>query len=99
MSTVENHIVTWVSEEEIRQDLLTYLRRVEAGETLVVLRDGKPMAEIKPIPSISTPLRPFGLCAGELYPMTLTLLYQRTSSKSLRGNETPVRHSRVSVVH
>jgi len=65
MSTVENHIVTWVSEEEIRQDLLTYLRRVEAGETLVVLRDGKPMAEIKPIPSISTPLRPFGLCAGE----------------------------------
>jgi antitoxin (DNA-binding transcriptional repressor) of toxin-antitoxin stability system len=65
MSTVENHIVTWVSEEEIKQDLLTYLRRVEAGETLVVLRDGKPMAEIKPIPSISAPLRPFGLCAGE----------------------------------
>jgi antitoxin (DNA-binding transcriptional repressor) of toxin-antitoxin stability system len=65
VSAVENHIVTRVSEEEIKQDLLTCLRRVEAGETFVILRAGKPVAEIKPIPSISKPLRPFGLCAGD----------------------------------
>lgn len=64
MSEIENQVVTWVSEEEIKQNLLTYLRRVEAGETFVILRAGKPMAEIKPITS-SKPLRPFGLCAGE----------------------------------
>jgi antitoxin (DNA-binding transcriptional repressor) of toxin-antitoxin stability system len=64
MSAVENHVVIWISEEEIKQDLLTYLQRVEAGETVVILRAGKPMAEIKPITS-SKLLRPFGLCAGE----------------------------------
>ena len=65
MSAIGNRVVTWVSEEEIKQDLLTYLQRVEAGETFVILRAGRPMAEIKPATSISKPLRPFGLCAGE----------------------------------
>jgi antitoxin (DNA-binding transcriptional repressor) of toxin-antitoxin stability system len=65
MPEVENRVVTWVSEEEIKQDLLTYLRRVEAGETFVILKAGKPTAEIKPVTSNSKPLRPFGLCAGE----------------------------------
>jgi antitoxin (DNA-binding transcriptional repressor) of toxin-antitoxin stability system len=65
MSAIGNRVVTWVSEEEIKQDLLTYLQRVEAGETFVILRAGRPMAEIKPAASISKPLRPFGLCARE----------------------------------
>jgi len=64
-TTVESHVMIWVSEEEIGQDLPTYLRRVEAGETLVIIKAGKPMAEIKPVVSVSKPLRPFGLCAGE----------------------------------
>jgi antitoxin (DNA-binding transcriptional repressor) of toxin-antitoxin stability system len=62
--------------EEIQRDPGAYLRQVEAGETLVALRAGKPVAEIKPItPSPSTddatteegkrPLRPFGLAKGE----------------------------------
>ena len=54
-----------VSIEDIQRDLSTYLQRVEAGETLVIVRAGKPVAEVKPVvPSIET-LRPFGLCAGE----------------------------------
>jgi len=40
------------------------------GETLVLIKSGKPVAEIKPIISSSInspsmPLRPFGLCAGK----------------------------------
>ncbi len=54
-----------VSIDDIQRDLSTYLQRVEAGETLVILRAGKPIAEVKPVvPHVET-LRPFGLCAGE----------------------------------
>ena len=44
------------------EDLLGYLRKVEAGETLVVLRADQPVAEIEPI---GRSPRPYGLCAGE----------------------------------
>jgi antitoxin (DNA-binding transcriptional repressor) of toxin-antitoxin stability system len=54
-----------VSVEEIRRDVAAYLQRVEAGETVVILRAGQPVAEIRPIVSGTKPLRPFGLCAGE----------------------------------
>ena len=64
-TTVESHAVVWVSEEEIGQGLPTYLQRVEAGETFLIMKAGKPMAEIKPVVSVPKPLRPFGLCAGE----------------------------------
>lgn len=55
----------WISVDEIERDLLGYLRRVEAGETLVILREGKPVAELKPTEAQVEGLRPFGLCAGE----------------------------------
>jgi prevent-host-death family protein len=55
--------MAWISIDEIKRDLSTYLRRVEAGEVLVIVQDGKPVAEIKPV--ASGLLRPFGLCAGE----------------------------------
>ena len=54
-----------VSVEEIQRDLSAYLQRVEAGETLVIVRAGHPVAEIKPIMTGAKTLRPFGLCAGE----------------------------------
>ena len=54
-----------VSVEEIQRDLSAYLQRVEAGETLGIVRAGKPVAEIKPVVSRAQTLRPFGLCAGE----------------------------------
>ncbi len=50
--------------DEIRRDPIKYFDRVEAGETLVIIRADKPIAEIKPIAS-NKELRPFGLCAGE----------------------------------
>jgi len=63
---VRNNLLTaQVNLEDIQQDLSTYLQRVEAGETLVIIRAGKPGAEVKPVvPRVET-LRPFGLCAGE----------------------------------
>lgn len=54
-----------VSVDEIEQDISVYLPRVEAGETVVIMKKGKPLAEFKPIISTSKLLRPFGLCRGE----------------------------------
>ncbi len=53
-----------VSVEEIRQDVSAFLQRVEAGETLLIVRTGKPIAEIQPVAVPPEALRPFGLCAG-----------------------------------
>ena len=54
-----------VSVEEMQQDLPAYLQRVEDGETIIIIRAGKPVAEVKPLLSRTETLRPFGLCAGE----------------------------------
>lgn len=54
-----------VTVDDIQRDPLKYLRQVEAGETLVIVRADKPIAELRPIPPSSKQLRPFGLCAGE----------------------------------
>jgi antitoxin (DNA-binding transcriptional repressor) of toxin-antitoxin stability system len=57
--------VTTITLDEIQRDLTGYLRRVEAGATLILLRDDVPVAEIKPVARPSAEPRPFGLCAGE----------------------------------
>jgi antitoxin (DNA-binding transcriptional repressor) of toxin-antitoxin stability system len=56
--------MTRISIEEIKRNLSGYLERVEAGETLVILRGDAPVAELKPA-TVAVGLRPFGLCAGE----------------------------------
>jgi prevent-host-death family protein len=43
-----------VSVRELRQNLSIYLRRVEAGETLRVLRRGEPVAVLAPLPGRRT---------------------------------------------
>ena len=50
---------------EVQRDPLGCLRRVERGETLVVLRDQRAVAEIKPVPALNGEPRPFGLSAGQ----------------------------------
>jgi prevent-host-death family protein len=60
-----NGIMVQVNVEEIQRDLAAYLQRVEAGETVVIVRAGQPVAEMKPVALGAKPLRPFGLCAGE----------------------------------
>ncbi len=57
--------MTQVSIDEIKRNLPKLLYRVEAGETLVIVKEDKPVAELKPVAySLKTP-RPFGLCAEE----------------------------------
>jgi len=65
MHVIDSNFAVQVSVDEVKRDLSAYLRRVEAGETLIIVRAGRPMAEIRPIVSVPKMLRPFGLCAGE----------------------------------
>ncbi len=57
--------IVQVSIEEVSRDLEVYLQRVEAEEMIVILKAGKPVAEIKPVQTTPLPPRPYGLCAGE----------------------------------
>jgi len=51
--------------DEAKAHLSRYLKRVEAGETIVLMRHGKPVAELHPVLKVRSDPRPFGLCAGE----------------------------------
>jgi antitoxin (DNA-binding transcriptional repressor) of toxin-antitoxin stability system len=57
--------MTTISVREMERDPLGCLRRVEEGETLLVVRDDRAVAEIKPVPAAARQPRPIGLCAGE----------------------------------
>jgi antitoxin (DNA-binding transcriptional repressor) of toxin-antitoxin stability system len=54
-----------ISVQDIQRDLLTFLQRVEAGESFLVVRGEQPLAEVRPVPAPATQPRPFGLCAGQ----------------------------------
>ena len=54
-----------ISVQDIQRDLLAFLRRVEAGESFLVVSGERLLAEVRPVPSPPTQIRPFGLCAGE----------------------------------
>lgn len=54
-----------ISLSEIQRDFPTYLRRVEAGESLLITDHDRPVAELKPVAPAPNGQRPDGLCAGE----------------------------------
>lgn len=54
-----------ITVQDIQNDPLGCLSRVEAGESLLIVRDGRPVAEIKPVAPNDRQSRPFGRCAGE----------------------------------
>jgi antitoxin (DNA-binding transcriptional repressor) of toxin-antitoxin stability system len=54
-----------ISVQDIQRDLLAFLRRVEAGESFLVVSGQRPMAEIRPVAAPASQPRPFGLCAGQ----------------------------------
>jgi prevent-host-death family protein len=53
-----------VSLQELQQNPGALLDRVAAGEHLVVVRGGRPVAELRPVPATQPGPRPFGLCVG-----------------------------------
>jgi antitoxin (DNA-binding transcriptional repressor) of toxin-antitoxin stability system len=65
MSANPNYSSVQVNLDEVVHNLPVYLRRAEAGETIIVMKSGKPMAEINPPSLAKGNLRPYGLCAGE----------------------------------
>jgi prevent-host-death family protein len=54
-----------VSPQDLQQDPDGLLDRVESGEHLLVVRKGRPVAELRPVTATQPGPRPFGLCAGE----------------------------------
>jgi prevent-host-death family protein len=54
-----------ISLSEIQRDFPAYLRRVEAGESLLITDHDRPVAELKPVAPAPNGLRPDGMCAGE----------------------------------
>jgi len=54
-----------ITTDGIQRNLIDYLRRAKAGETLAVLEGNEPIVEIKPATTNGKRLRPYALCAGE----------------------------------
>jgi prevent-host-death family protein len=50
---------------EAKIHLSQYLKRVEAGETIILSRHSQPVAEIRPLSKAPGGPRPFGLCKGK----------------------------------
>jgi len=61
----KNNPIVQVGADEMEHNWPAYLRLVETGETIVVIKDGKPVAEIMPALSSPASRRPYGLCDGE----------------------------------
>ncbi|HEX5443247.1 MAG TPA: hypothetical protein VFW87_05445 [Pirellulales bacterium] len=57
--------MTQISVQEIERDPLGFIRHIEAGKPLLVVRGDVAIAEIQPISPVRDLPRPFGLAAGE----------------------------------
>jgi prevent-host-death family protein len=57
--------MTRVNVQEAKTHLSQYLDRVEAGETIVLCRHNRPIAEVRPIRA-ARPLRKFGMDQGKV---------------------------------
>jgi antitoxin (DNA-binding transcriptional repressor) of toxin-antitoxin stability system len=53
-----------ISLQDLAHNPAALLDRVEAGERLIVLRGGRPVAELRPVTPVRQTPRPFGLAAG-----------------------------------
>jgi antitoxin (DNA-binding transcriptional repressor) of toxin-antitoxin stability system len=54
-----------ITVQDLQRDLVDFLRRLEAGESFLVVRDERPLAEVRPVSAPAVGPRPFGLCAGQ----------------------------------
>ena len=53
-----------ITVQDIQQDPLAFLLRVEAGESFIVVKGEHPLAEVRPVATLTNQPRPYGLCAG-----------------------------------
>ena len=54
-----------MSLNEISRDPGPLVHSIELGESILVVRDSQPLAEVMPLRATATGLRPVGLCKGE----------------------------------
>ena len=54
-----------ITVQDIQRDPLTFLQRIQAGESLLVVSGERPLAEVRPVAAPPSQPRPFGLCAGQ----------------------------------
>jgi antitoxin (DNA-binding transcriptional repressor) of toxin-antitoxin stability system len=54
-----------ITVQDIERDPLGFLRRLEAGEALLVVRGDRALAEVRPMLGAAAQPRPYGLGAGE----------------------------------
>lgn len=54
-----------ITVQDIQRDPLAFLQRVEAGESFLVVRGERALAEVRPVSAPAAAPRPFGLCAGQ----------------------------------
>ncbi len=57
--------MTTVSLADFQTDALAFVRRAEAGESIVIADQERPVAELKPVARPVGESRPFGLCKGQ----------------------------------
>jgi len=57
--------MTRVNIHEAKTHLSKYLEKVERGETVILCRRNRPIAELRPLPKQRTKPRPIGLAKGE----------------------------------
>jgi prevent-host-death family protein len=55
-----------INVHEAKARLSEYLAQVEAGETVVICRRNKPIAELRPVAKPRTAARPIGLAEGRI---------------------------------
>jgi antitoxin (DNA-binding transcriptional repressor) of toxin-antitoxin stability system len=56
--------MTNINLAQLAQDPVSLLDRVEAGESIVMMREGRAVAELRPIATPQSAPRPLGLAAG-----------------------------------
>jgi prevent-host-death family protein len=78
-----------VSTRALKDQLSSYLQRAEAGEQIVVLRDGRPVAALVPLSQIQQRDEPSRL--AEMASRGLVTLPKRTSRKPFQGPALPNR--------
>ena len=54
-----------ISIQEIQRDPMNFLRRIHAGEVLLLLSEGHMIAEVRPLAISNELQKPYGLCEGQ----------------------------------
>jgi antitoxin (DNA-binding transcriptional repressor) of toxin-antitoxin stability system len=54
-----------ITVQDLQRDPKDFLRRLEAGESFIVVKGEHPLAEVRPVSAVVAQPRPFGLYAGQ----------------------------------